>query len=1233
MAQGSKGAAGHTTANSNAPPGSNGVITGPGVAQMNRKKLKRRQKLAAKQAEEFQNAMRQRDAATARNGQQPYTQPKPAATGHQPQPPPQAYSEAGYRGPDAYDDAQDYTEDEDGDYGDYDPRVPTSLENGHLRGGYDAEGSSRKKSKKKKKNKSGGQDTYNGHHVPSHAATSALRHAHRSHHQDRIWNTSTQEERERIKDFWLSLAEDERKSLVKIEKDAVLKKMKEQQKHSCSCTVCGRKRTAIEEELEVLYDAYYEELEGYVVRNPEEFFRDDGYAHRLPPASQGHLDFPFHRGSHTHSSHTDGSSANISRPPHHPSPGHIAEIPDDEDEEDELGEDEEYSEEEDYDEEYSDDDPEGFSRAAANELFNFGNSLQVKGKQPSICDSIHKTFLKAEPGGILTVADDLLKNDGKKFIEMMEQLAERRMQREEDAQYAAAAHPSYQGNYGHNHGAAPDEEEFDEDEEEYDSQEDDYDEEEDDMVRFDQMSASGRNTNCQQDIMTEDQRMQEGRRMFQIFAARLFEQRVLTAYRERVAQERQKKLLEELEDEKTNDAQREAKKARDAEKKKQKKQAQKAKQAEEKARKDAQKAEEERRLKEAEQKRQEELKKKREEQRKKKEAERKAQEEERQRKEAERLKRLQEERERQQEAERKAREQKAAEKKAREDAKRKEREAREREARERKAQADKEKKEREEKAKAEREANERARKEAQLAQVAQQAAQGVKRAGAPTAVPIPPGLQKQSSNLSSPHVPIATPAAIPKAPTPVRPRQSSQQGSKGSSPKTPQVGAGATKSASPGLASQSTTIQPKTILQKPHNLPLSAAPPMSPSHPMPPPTGMMPGPQGFGMGPMNGFGMPGMGQRPPMGQMPQFPLGNAGNQFPGRPFVPPGMSGPPPGFGIPGMAPFARGFPDAPPGLHQPPPGMGMNPAGQAFGAPRPENVPQPSGTPHSRQQSGSFDPPVATPQPQAIQRPAPIQRPSSVKPEQGENKLGKEVDEMANHLGSASLLDDNDEPLDTRRPPQAPGLARGPSNLSNAFGPSPIFPPPPDGQPRMDPFGIGTPGNGWGTPALPFGQAPPTWGGSPTNTWAPQNPLGFPGRGPYLPPHKQNRLNICNACRHLTQTKQTDADGYVEAGAILRHLESNGQGISIGELFELCETFGEEQDGGGQFEIRNRPGQDMADETALIRFDPNSPSRPNPLGFGWGAPGGVGEIGSPSVGNAQPGMPFGRPSIGARGP
>lgn len=64
---------------------------------------------------------------------------------------------------------------------------------------------------------------------------------------------------------------------------------------------------------------------------------------------------------------------------------------------------------------------------------------------------------------------------------MMEQLAERRMQREEEAQYASSRYPSTPG---HNHGPSlddDDQEYDDDDDEEYDdSQEGDYDE--DDMV-------------------------------------------------------------------------------------------------------------------------------------------------------------------------------------------------------------------------------------------------------------------------------------------------------------------------------------------------------------------------------------------------------------------------------------------------------------------------------------------------------------------------------------------------------------------------------------------------------------------------------------------------------------------------------------------------------------------------------------------------------------------------------
>jgi hypothetical protein len=139
------------------------------------------------------------------------------------------------------------------------------------------------------------------------------------------------------------------------------------------------------------------------------------------------------------------------------------------DEEEEEG-DEEYSDDEGDEDDYSDEEPEELPRPIASDFFNFGNSLTVQ-------------------GGILTVADDLLKNDGKKFIEMMEQLAERRMAREEDAR-EQFSNPSYghppngsmhTHSHNHNHPPQPDDEEYDddeEDEEDYDSQEEDYDEEE-----------------------------------------------------------------------------------------------------------------------------------------------------------------------------------------------------------------------------------------------------------------------------------------------------------------------------------------------------------------------------------------------------------------------------------------------------------------------------------------------------------------------------------------------------------------------------------------------------------------------------------------------------------------------------------------------------------------------------------------------------------------------------------
>ena len=65
--------------------------------------------------------------------------------------------------------------------------------------------------------------------------------------------------------------------------------------------------------------------------------------------------------------------------------------------------------------------------------------------------------------------------------------------------------------------------------------------------------------------------MQEGKKMFSIFAARMFEQRVLQAYREKVAQERQLQLLRELDDEDKITRDREMKKQNQNQKKKDKK--------------------------------------------------------------------------------------------------------------------------------------------------------------------------------------------------------------------------------------------------------------------------------------------------------------------------------------------------------------------------------------------------------------------------------------------------------------------------------------------------------------------------------------------------------------------------------------------------------------------------------------------------------------------------------------
>ncbi|KAM5473534.1 Stress response protein nst1 [Microsporum audouinii] len=1022
---------------------------------------------------------------------------------------------------------------------------------------------------------------------------SAYRSAHRIS-KDRIWNTSTHEERENIKEFWLQLGEEERRSLVKVEKEAVLRKMKEQQKHSCSCTVCGRKRTAIEEELEVLYDAYYEELEQYANNNQASF--ENGTSLRLPPRL---YQTPI-RSLHHHHPHLPSAQ--------HPSRGRVHELPDD-DEDEELDEDYE-DEDEDDEEPYSDEDLDVDARTTRADFFAFGNSLTVK-------------------DGILTVADDLLKNDGKHFIDMMEQLAERRMQREEETQYiTSAAHPSMQA--GHNHGAPLDDEDYEDDEdEEYDSQEED-EFEEDEM-----------------DAMTEEQRMEEGRRMFQIFAARMFEQRVLTAYREKVARERQLRLIEELEEENRLDEEREAKKAKEAQKKKDKKRLQKQAKDEERARREAERAAELAAQKAAEEAKLKEQQRKKEEQRKKKEAEKKAQEEERLRKEAERQKRLKEERERQAEAERKQREQKEREKKKREEAKKKEREEREakekeqrerkaREEREQKAKAEQEKRGKDAAAKADREQSRR--EESGSVQPEQHLpAQNPKRTSQPGVTHFPPGLHHpQPPNLlQSPHFQVATPV-IPKAPTPVRARQASQQGSHASSPRSQPAYADTLQtSISPGAAHSSgasSVVSNKGMT--PHLNNFHQPQPSTPMSPLGGPGRSQP-PPGFNALPsLNGIpgaGVPGMGHRGSLGhESSMYPNQHNPIASPFRGIGSPEGLSVPPGI-VPRHPTQSRGF--------------GMEPSHAALPfhsslmsgtlGPQPIQIPRENlshGHGHTGQLSSSIDRNHNEPLPlnQPIgSRPAPIQRPSSIVHDHGKERSKSsqpDIDDLSTQLGSSALLDDTDLPLNTgpSQPIPAPGRM--------AFGTTPLFSES-LGSTTSPNFPLGGPSGGstWGS-AIPFG--PPgfpsatSWGAGPKGpTWS-NNAFGVIGRPhhTHTPRPVTIRLLVSQACKKLSAISP-EGSGFHSTSQVLRQIEQLNPPldvpISLEEIVDICDTEGNSQNGGGSLII------DYAGPRGtFIKFEPDSAS---PLS-GTMPNTSPGDIGSPVPRNSYPAHIGSGGSVGGSG-
>lgn len=725
--------------------------------------------------------------------------------------------------------------------------------------------------------------------------------------------------------------------------------------------------------------------------------------------------------------------------------------------------------------------------------------------------------------------------------------------------------------------------------------------------------------------MTEEQRMEEGRRMFQIFAARMFEQRVLTAYREKVARERQEKLIQELEAESLADVQRDAKKARDAEKKKQKKQQQKQAKAEEKARKDEQKAAEEAAAREAEAKRIEEQRQKREEQKKKKEAERKAQEEEKQRKEAEKQRRINEERERQQEVERKAREQKAEEKRRREDAKRKEKEekeAHEKERQEQRAHEENERRDKEERLKAEQNARERLQTQPQANQQTPASLDLAKRASAPPIVAVPPVLKSRQSMTGqpSPQTKIATPV-LPKPPTPVRLKEPSGLVSRNSTPHTPESGQMSKQSTSP----KSTPTQHSMLSSNPQATRTPVHPPvafnhhMAPLHALGPPPGMHPAPNmpfiGMPTSPLNGF--PGTQPGVNHGMLPRGSQNQPGLMFPAhapyptnlhRPFMQAPLGNLPPSINHASFQNSNRAFgAELKPGLSTIGTSSGPLLSPTSFASQQRENTPG-----HQRQ--GSVTNEAAPPDAASglsISRPAPIKRPASKV-----NDKDFDMNDLSNHLGSSALLDDSDDPLpslggETRRPSAVPTLS---SSLKTPFGGS-SFEAAHSGFARRS-----VSGDKWSTPLTAFGGpgqgSTSGWGGAASTGWSnPAAAFYHPGHRSSNPRPVTVRLLACQALRTLSSGAN---GGFHEIGEVLRQADSlktpNEAPVRMEELRNILDTEGDAHNGGGYFLIKG----------TRVKWEADASSP----GLRGGGLGGLGEIGSPIPGNSLPALG----GLGARG-
>lgn len=254
----------------------------------------------------------------------------------------------------------------------------------------------------------------------------------------------------------------------------------------------------------------------------------------------------------------------------------------------------------------------------------------------------HDTLNDQISNGLSSFAEDLLKNDGNSFIDMMESLSESRTAREDLLKEKFDKEPSAAWIDEDDHTKSdtdisipkPDlhqvqelEEELNDEYDEVDEDEEDEDDDEGEEEEEEELDDEEFEEDEEEDAsdteseISEEEKMQEIRRLFLIQVIKLFQERLKNAYKEKLSQDRTRTLIEELEAEENAKKEREMKKLRQKEKAKEKKrlqqlakeeerrkkeEEQKAKEEELKQKQEALRAEQRRKKEEAKQKREEE---------------------------------------------------------------------------------------------------------------------------------------------------------------------------------------------------------------------------------------------------------------------------------------------------------------------------------------------------------------------------------------------------------------------------------------------------------------------------------------------------------------------------------------------------------------------------------------------------------------------------------------------------